>query len=442
MSTATSTLDRLSRGCFRRLRSMFKAETGAVAVYVAVAIPLFVGGAGLAVDATSWYRAKRNMQSGVDAAAYAAAVNLARQGLSHAADLTAVQAAADDAAGRNGVADPVTIHTPPTSGIAMGDSQSVEVIATEPAPIYFSSLFIDSVPQITARAVAKAVVADGCVWALHPTASGALTVSGTADVHLDCGVVVNSNDPAAALNQTGSSCLGATSVSVGGGYSGSCVSPEPEVLMPNYGDPMSSVLTASPTVGSCDYPTLQIIDSGGGGHGGGGGGGAPVSLSPGVYCGGLDIRTNVVLQPGLYIINGGYFRIAGTATVTNNEDANGGVSFYLTGSGTNYATVTIQGGANVTLTPMTTGLLANILFYQDPNAPASGTNQITGGSTMQLTGILYFPSQHVDFTGGSSVAQSEILLLASTITFTGTSYLDADYANSVLPQQQYARLVE
>jgi Flp pilus assembly protein TadG len=417
-----------------------KAETGAVAVYVAVAIPLFVGGAGLAIDATSWYRAKRNMQSGVDAAAYAAAINIARQGLSHAADLTAVQAAADDAAARNGVSDPVTIHTPPTSGIAMGDSQSVEVIATEPAPIYFSSLFLNAVPQITARAVAKAVVADACVWALNPTASGALTVAGTADVNLDCGVQVNSNDPSAALYQTGSSCLSASSISVRGNYSGSCVSPQPEVFVPDYGDPMSGHVT--PTVGSCTYPTLQIIDSSsGGGHHGGGGGG-PVSLSPGVYCGGLDIRTNVVLQPGLYIINGGYFRIAGTATVTNNEDANGGVSFYLTGSGTNYATVTIQGGANVTLTPMTTGPLANVLFFQDPNAPASGTNQITGGSTMQLTGILYFPRQHVDFTGGSSVAQSEIMLLADTVTFTGTSYLDADYANSVLPQEQYARLVE
>ncbi len=161
-----------------------------------------------------------------------------------------------------------------------------------------------------------------------------------------------------------------------------------------------------------------------------------------MYCGGLDIRTDVVLQPGLYIIKGGYFRIAGTATATNTEDASGGVSFYLTGSGSNYATATIQGGANITLTPMTTGPLANVLFFQDPNAPSSGTNLIAGGSTMQLTGIIYFPSQHVGFTGGSSVAESEILLLASTITFTGTSYLDADYANSVLPQEQYARLVE
>jgi hypothetical protein len=440
MSTAAEMLESVCRGCLARLRSVGKAQSGAVAVYVALTIPLFLGAAGLAVDATSWYRAKRNIQSGADAAAYAAAINIARQGLSQAPDLDAVHAAANDAAGRNGVSDPVTIHTPPLSGIAVGDSQSVEVIASEPAPLYFTRLFLSSVPQITARAVAKAVVADACVWALNPTASGALTVSGTADVNLSCGVQVNSNDPSAALYQTGSSCLSATSISVHGQSSGACVSPDPEVLVPDYGDPMIGL--AAPTFGTCDYPTLQIIDSGGGGGHHGGGGGGPITLTPGVYCGGLDIRTDVVLQPGLYIINGGYFRIAGTATVTNNEDANGGVTFYLTGSGTDYATVTIQGGANVTLTPMTSGPLANVLFFQDPNAPSSGTNQITGGSTMQLTGVLYFPNQHVDFTGGSSVAESEIMLLADTITFTGTSYLDAGYANSVLPQEQYARLVE
>ena len=33
---------------------------------------------------------------------------------------------------------------------------------------------------------------------------------------------------------------------------------------------------------------------------------------------------------------------------------------------------------------------------------------------MDLTGILYFPNQHVEFTGGSSTDEAEILLVAST----------------------------
>ena len=61
---------------------------------------------------------------------------------------------------------------------------------------------------------------------------------------------------------------------------------------------------------------------------------------------------------------------------------------------------------------------------------------------MDLTGILYFPNQHVEFTGGSSTDEADILLVASTVKFTGSSYLNASYAQSLLPQQHYARFVE
>jgi hypothetical protein len=61
---------------------------------------------------------------------------------------------------------------------------------------------------------------------------------------------------------------------------------------------------------------------------------------------------------------------------------------------------------------------------------------------MQLTGIIYFPSQHVEFTGGSATGGADVLLVASTLAFTGNTYLNSDYANSLLPEQYYARFVE
>ena len=431
------------------LAGLARAEHGAAAIYVALVIPAFVGAGGLAVDVASWYSTKRTMQSGADAAAYAAALELARNGLDQAPDLTAMQAVADDAAGRNGVGTAVTLNIPPLSGPAAGDPQSVEVIVTEPAPIHFSSLFLGAAPPITTRAVAKAVVSDACVWSLHPSAEGAFRASGTGDVDLDCGVVINSNHEQAALLQEGSSCVSATSVSVHGGYTGSCVTPEPEVFTPDYGDPLSYL--TPPTYGACDFPNPVIVDSAMAAAYGGG----PVPLGPGVYCDGIEIQANqeAVFAPGLYVLNTGAFRIAGNAHVSNTENAAGGVTFYLTGSGTDYATLVFESGADVTLTPMTTGPLANVLFYQDPNAPA-GTDcsakgkatpkcsQFAGGVTMDLTGIIYMPNQHVEFTGGSSADEAEILLVASTVAFTGNSYLNADYAKSLLPQQHYARLVE
>ena len=428
------------------LAGLVRAEKGAAAIYVALVIPAFVGAGGLAVDVASWYSTKRTMQSGADAAAYAAALELAQQGLDQAPDLTAMQAAADDAAGRNGVGTTVTLNVPPLSGPAAGDPQSVEVIVTEPAPIHFTSLFLGAAPDITTRAVAKAVVSDACVWSLHPSAPSAMHVAGTADVDLDCGVVVNSDHPEA-LDQEGSSCLSATSVSVTGNYSGSCVSPEPEVSMPSYGDPLS-YLTA-PTYGACDHASKVIVDAAMAAAYGGG----PVPLNPGVYCGGIEIQANqeAIFAPGLYVLKSGEFRIAGNAHVSNTENTDGGVTFYLTGSGTSYATLVFESGADITLTPMTTGPLANVLFFQDPNAPAStqcskgkspNCSQFAGGVTMDLTGIIYMPSQHVEFTGGSSTDDVEILLVASTVKFTGNAYLNADYAGSLLPEQHYVRLVE
>jgi len=430
MLRANPRCDSSCRGWLVPLRSVLQDRSGAIAVYVGLMMPVLVGAAGLAVDLTSWYRAKRNIQSAADAAAYAAALNLAEQGLHEAPDMSAIQAAANDAAARNGVG-PVTVNP-------MADPQALEVIATEPAPLFFTSLFLDAPPPIAARAAAKAVVADACVWSLHPTARGALTVSGNSTVDLDCGVVINSEHHEAALEQTGSSCLSATAVTVRGDYAGACVSPQPEIFAPDYGDPLSHL--EAPAYGSCDYPNKVTVDAGFAMQYGGG----PVPLDPGVYCGGIEIKANqtVVFQPGLYVLEGGEFYIAGNAHVSNAEDASGGVTFYLTGTGSNYATLRFESGADITLTPMTVEPLANVLFFQDPNAPAGGSNQVAGGATMQLTGILYFPSQHVEFTGGSSTSESNVLLVASTLTFTGTSYFNAHYAGSVLPQAAFARLVE
>ena len=411
------------------LAALTRAEHGAAAVYVAIVLPAFVGAGGLAIDVASWYTTKRTMQSGVDAAAYAAAIERARQGLDQAPDTSLMQAVADDAAGRNGVGVAVTMNVPPLAGPSAGDPQAVEVIVTEPAPIYFTSLFTGgTAPPITARAVAKAVVSDACVWALDPSAEGAFTVSGTSDVDLDCGVVVNSNHPDAAIYQEGSSCLSATAISVSGGYTGLCVSPEPEVEMPNYGDPLSSLV--EPTYGACDYTSKVQVNSG-----------SSATLTPGVYCKGIAINGDVVFEPGLYVLVGTGMDIQSSAVVTNNEDASGGVTFYMTGSGSKYADVKIAAGSQVTLTPMTEGSLANVLFFQDRNA-VNGQSKLSGQSQMDITGICYFPNSEVEFTGGTSVDEAEVLLVARTLKVTGDAYLNADYAKSLLPEQIYARFVE
>ena len=169
--------------------------------------------------------------------------------------------------------------------------------------------------------------------------------------------------------------------------------------------------------------------------------GQSATLTPGVYCKGIAINGDVTFEPGLYVVNGTGIDIQSNADVTNNENASGGVTFYLTGSGAKYADVKVAAGADVTLTPITTGSLANVLFFQDRNAK-NAQSKFTGQAQMSLTGILYFPNSEVEFTGGSSMSKSDIVLVANTFKFSGNSYLNADYAKSLLPEQYYARFIE
>jgi hypothetical protein len=91
-----------------------------------------------------------------------------------------------------------------------------------------------------------------------PPTSG---LAGNAGVELGCGVAVNSDHPEAALEENGSACLTATSVSVAGFDSDNCVSPEPEIFAPAYGDPLSSL--EPPAFGGCGNPPPQPRQNGG-----------------------------------------------------------------------------------------------------------------------------------------------------------------------------------
>lgn len=198
--------------------------------------------------------------------------------------------------------------------------------------------------------------------------------------------------------------------------------------MPNYGDPLSSLV--EPSFGSCDFNAKINVSSG-----------ESVTLTPGVYCKGIAINGEVVFEPGLYVLDGVGLDIQGNATVTNNENASGGVTFYLTGSGNKYADVKVASGSQVTLTPMTTGPLANVLFFQDRNAKNADL-KFTGQSQMNITGMVYAANSEIEFAGGSAMDEADVVLVSSTLKITGNSYLNADYAKSLLPQQYYARFVE
>ena len=57
------------RAAIRTIRQLLREERGNALALTALAMPLLIGAAGLAVDTISWTYSKRDLQGAVDAAA-------------------------------------------------------------------------------------------------------------------------------------------------------------------------------------------------------------------------------------------------------------------------------------------------------------------------------------------------------------------------------------
>jgi hypothetical protein len=84
--------------------------------------------------------------------------------------------------------------------------------------------------------------------------------------------------------------------------------------------------------------------------------------------------------------------------------------------------VTINGNFNLNITAPTTGPTAGIALFQDRLACASCSNKLNGGSTQNITGAIYFPTNAIEYSGGASTGGPVCTqLIAYTITFKGNS---------------------
>lgn len=121
-----------------------------------------------------------------------------------------------------------------------------------------------------------------------------------------------------------------------------------------------------------------------------------------------------------------------------------GVTIYLKPGGQTSDNISISSGATVELEAPSTGVYAGILVYQDRDSSSSIQHQLTGGAFMDLAGIIYAPSQSVNFSGGSSADSSNSTIISDSVNFTGNSYL-AEFSPSqrlLNPLLVEARLLE
>lgn len=412
----TSLKDRPGRWLSRLIgqaRRFGAAEGGAIAIIMAMSLPVVVGFVGLGVEVGLWFHAKRGLQAAADAAALSGAY----ERLAGNADSVAVSAAQQAAAVNGysgGLDDTIDVNVPPQSGEFAGDGDAVEVLISRQMRLLFTGLILDDNVQIDAYAVAILTPGDDpfCVLALDPSAGGAVSIGGTANVTLDCGIAANSN-AADAVEIFGNADVLAGNVQTAGGITVdgngelTTVSGEKENA-PSVKDPYAAV--PEPADAPCDHNAefkVQNNDN--------------ITLQPGVYCGGIRINGGTAhFAPGVYILKGGDLVINGG--VTTGDD----VFFFLTEKNGTYAEVDVAGNATVTLNADPDGDAvgadySGMLFMQDDDATGT-SSKFNGGSDMLLTGVVYFPSQPVDFTGGGNAGGCTVIV-GSVVTFSGNSDL-------------------
>ena len=405
------------------LRWFARKPRGQVFVIVSLALAALMGISALAVDVGDLWTTRRLMQNAADAAAMAGADEVAIDGTK-----AQVTAAAKAASAQNGFTDgsstlassskvSVAVYDPPQSGPYATNSNAVQVVVSQTQPTYFIRVLGWQNVPVSTVAVGLTVSGGSCVYALDPSASGTVTVTGTASLNSTCGVYDNSDNSSSALIVSGGGVLQAPLVGVVGGTSinGGGSSP-PSKGIAAFGDPLA--WEAQPTVGSCTSYKMQNL--------------AGPTASPGLYCGGIKINggVNITFSPGTYIIDGGGLVILSNATVSG-----AGVTFFLTGQNTSngspnaYGGVQIAGGSNVNLSApcdSSGGGIEGMLFFQDRAMTKGMGSVINGGANSSFTGALYFPTTALSYSGNSGSNQYT-LVVSDTLTVAGTANINNNY---------------
>lgn len=405
-----------------KLISLYKARLcGNVTIMTALMMPVILGFSSFAIDYGVWLYQKRQLQTIADISAMGGVTAIKNGKTSSVTSYATADAALNSFTAGSGKT--ITVNYPPTSGTYQSNNNAVQVILTQQSQSYLSSFMLATPPNLTATAVGLDTNSNACVVTLGNTTG--VTVSGTGALSSpSCGIYANSSSSPAVVTNGGGT-ITTTTVNAVGTISGGGITASQGTYpySPTVSDPFANL--AMPTAGACDYNNFSTN--------------GVLAVTPGTYCGGFKLTSHaiVAMSPGTYIISGGSFDIGAQATLTGT-----GVTIVLTGSPGDYATVTVNGGATVTLSAPTSGTYQGILFFGDRSA--SGTNlKFNGGSTMTLDGIIYAAASDVNLGGNGTTAGSSCTqVVSSSLTVSGNSYLGGGCTSSQSVQVGTVSLAE
>jgi Flp pilus assembly protein TadG len=394
------------------LAHFLRSVSGSIAVPFAVASPVLLAAAGLAVDYATHSMKVAELQAAADASALGGAKELALAGSSDESikSVTASYVAMEFSGSGSTVTSTADINR---------KAGTIRVALEELWTPAFAQFLNSDITPIRVDATASLVGGTNiCVLTLDG--------SGTKAIHLDkeaklqangCGVYSNSTHPEGIRLDMDSSMHAAMICSTGGykAKTGS-VSPTPTTDCPAVPDPLAD--RTAPVAGSCDETGLTLAS---GNH----------TLSPGTYCDGLKIKGTAVVTftAGTYIIKDGKFIVEDNSKITGEH-----VGFYLLGNAT---IIDFDDQASVTLTGAMTGDMAGLLFFEDRSAPINRKHHIQSTKVDVLTGTIYLPRGQLLVDPNTAVAEDSAYtaIIANRLELTEGPelVLNSDYGATDIP---------
>jgi hypothetical protein len=472
-----------------------RSDRGQVLVIFAGGLIALLAIAALVIDLGFVFVGRREEQNIADPAAIAAArfiratggtyndmVNAAclvahQNGLFGGTSSIAPCTAANDPRGTS-----MVVNYPPSAaaGTFQGRPGFVEVVVSRNQGTFLAGVVGIRSIQITSSAVAAFNNGDSnssSLIALDPTgacATGHIHGTGTINIHRLPGVTsggyvqVNSSCSNGPPNTTCSSGSGALKVDSNASnftapttyVVGSCQATSGFINgglvegAPVTGDPLSEL----PPPDLADYPAGRCSPTGPALTPGASGcrfsGSGTVSLQPGVYYGGWDIRNNVDLQlaPGLYIMAGGGVSLNAGGSITSVQGAGGTpapVMFFNTDDPSTHSgqgNLDFSATSTLSLRPIASGPYRNILIWNDGHGSNPSASITLGGQTvLNIAGTIYNPKGLVTVEGGSGVGSptnsAAIQVIAWQWDIGGNGTLDMPYDPAGLYQLDEKGLV-
>ncbi len=247
-----------------------------------------------------------------------------------------------------------------------------------------------------APGVLSVIAEAGSVFVLDKTASGAVTVSGSAQLKVLGNLIVDSGS-SSALTTTGNASVKAAAIQVTGCYqkgSGTTINPAPVTGVAAVADPLGGASGPNPA-GMLKYGAENLTGS------------AKATIYPGIYTS-ISVSTSakLTLATGIYVIEGGGLSVSDSASIVTSGGGvlivNAGSNYPTVGGRQTYGSITVSDSASIDLSPYTKpGAYAGMVIDQTTDNNQAMT--LSGAAIDTIGGTIFAPAAALRVSNSAAI---------------------------------------